>query len=506
MKMNDTVARIVEIMFQDVDMNEETSAIRDEVMNNCQERYNDLVASGLSEDDAISAVVESLSGMDDVLRPYKRRKRHNVYEDRKVRVEVGNTDEGEDEDDDADEDLDDIDDDEDDDEDLDGFADDEDLDEEDEEPERFVTIPAATVRKIDLQLTAEDVIVEPSADGDYHVLWNDEDSPHISVSVNDGVLCVWHDEVSEANERAREMEQSARDEAKRLKLDVGDFVRSSDGRLEVDFSKLSGMLKSLNGTLKVAFRKGVNFGEGEVTIQVPENALPSAQLTTTSGEIRMEAVTVADLSIRTTSGDVAIKQREDQHMKAANIVTTSGTVDDVTLDADEVNIRTTSGDVSDVNIHAGHVAISTTSGEVEDVNIHAREVNLGTVSGDVEADIHADNVGARTTSGDMTLNGCMQTLNASTVSGDLEVEANVESLTFKTVSGDADLSCGEKIRSITGNTVSGDVEVELPDNLGEVAIVAASRMGEVHVNHPTEAEGPAVTGRISSNTGDITIE
>lgn len=479
MKMNDTVARIVEIMFQDVDMNEETSAIRDEVMNNCQERYNDLVASGLSEDDAISAVVESLSGMDDVLRPYKRRKRHTVYEDRKVRVEVGNADEGDDEDED---------------EDFDGFADEEDLDDldddedEDEDPERFVTIPAATVRKIDLQLTAEDVIVEPSADGDYHVLWNDEDSPHISVSVNDGVLCVWHDEdESEAKELAREMEQSARDEAKRLKMDVGDFVRSSNGRLEVDFSKLSGMLKSLNGTLKVAFRKGVNFGEGEVTIQVPENALPSVQLTTTSGEIRMEAVTVADLSICTTSGDVAIKQREDQHMKAANIVTTSGTVDDVTLYADEVNIRTTSGDVSDVNIHASGV-------------------NLGTVSGDVEADIHADNVGARTTSGDMTINGCMQTLNASTVSGDLEVEANVEALTFKTVSGDADLSCGEKIRSVTGNTVSGDVDVELPDNLGEVAIVATSRMGEVHVNHPTEEEGPAVSGRISSNTGDITIE
>ena len=35
MKMNDTVARIVEIMFQDVEMNEETAAIRDEVMDNC---------------------------------------------------------------------------------------------------------------------------------------------------------------------------------------------------------------------------------------------------------------------------------------------------------------------------------------------------------------------------------------------------------------------------------------------------------------------------------------
>lgn len=485
MKMNDTVARIVEIMFQDVDMNEETSAIRDEVMNNCQERYNDLVASGLSEDDAISAVVESLSGMEDVLRPYKRRKRHTVYEDRKVRVEVG---------DDAEDDADDLD-----------VLDD--IGEEDDEPERFVTLAAATIRTIDLQLTAEDVIVEPSADGDYHVRWNDEDSPHISVSVNDGVLCIRHDEdETEAKECARQMEQSARDEAKRLKIDVEGVVRSSNGRLEVDFSKLGGLLRSLNGTLRDAFRSGFSFGDGEVTLQVPENAVPHVRLCTTSGEIHIDHVTMAALSVTTTSGDVEIGQREDQHMQSANIVTTSGTVDDVTLYADEVNIRTTSGDVSDASIHADRAAIGTTSGDVEDVNIHAKEVHVTTVSGDVEGDIHAENVSVRTSSGDMTIDGCMQTLNVNTVSGDVEVNADMETLTFRTVSGDADLSCGERLRSITGNTVSGNVEVDLPDSLGEVAIITTTRAGEVHVNHPTADDGPTVSGRISSNSGDITIE
>ena len=34
--MNATVARIVEIMFQDTEMSEEVQALRDEVMNNCQ--------------------------------------------------------------------------------------------------------------------------------------------------------------------------------------------------------------------------------------------------------------------------------------------------------------------------------------------------------------------------------------------------------------------------------------------------------------------------------------
>ena len=66
--MNATVSRIVELLFEDVQMTEETEAIHDEVMNNCQERYASLVAEGYSEDDAIGAVVESLKGMDEVLK------------------------------------------------------------------------------------------------------------------------------------------------------------------------------------------------------------------------------------------------------------------------------------------------------------------------------------------------------------------------------------------------------------------------------------------------------
>ena len=70
--MNATVSRIVDLLFEDVVMTEETEAIRDEVMNNCQERYTALIADGYTEDDAIGAVVESLKGMDEVLKDYPR--------------------------------------------------------------------------------------------------------------------------------------------------------------------------------------------------------------------------------------------------------------------------------------------------------------------------------------------------------------------------------------------------------------------------------------------------
>ena len=37
--MNASVRRIVELVFQDVELTDEVRALREEVMNNCQERY-----------------------------------------------------------------------------------------------------------------------------------------------------------------------------------------------------------------------------------------------------------------------------------------------------------------------------------------------------------------------------------------------------------------------------------------------------------------------------------
>ena len=70
--MNASVRRIVELVFQDVELTDEVRALREEVMNNCQERYEDQRAQGRDEDEAIDAVVESLRGMEEVLAAYPR--------------------------------------------------------------------------------------------------------------------------------------------------------------------------------------------------------------------------------------------------------------------------------------------------------------------------------------------------------------------------------------------------------------------------------------------------
>ena len=71
--MNETVKRIVDILFQDTVENEETLALHEELMNNCQERYQDLVSRGLDEDEAVGEVVESLKGMKDVIAQYPKK-------------------------------------------------------------------------------------------------------------------------------------------------------------------------------------------------------------------------------------------------------------------------------------------------------------------------------------------------------------------------------------------------------------------------------------------------
>ena len=71
--MNQTVKRIVDLLFEDTVENEETMALHEELMNNCQEHYEDLISRGLSEDEATGEVVDSLKGMKDVISEYPKK-------------------------------------------------------------------------------------------------------------------------------------------------------------------------------------------------------------------------------------------------------------------------------------------------------------------------------------------------------------------------------------------------------------------------------------------------
>lgn len=405
MKMNDTVARIVEIMFQDVEENEEVAAIRDEVMNNCQERYQDLVNSGVSEDDAVAAVIESLKGMEDVLAPYKKKAHRPVA------------------------DLEDM----------------EDMDDE-ESGEQHASFASYLVNKIDVSLVNEDVNIEASDDDLYHVIWDANENPLVNVELHNDLL-----RITRKPGDAVKMNSDGNIEYHH-KDDTSDFVRTEKGKIEINLDSIDGMLKSIGDSLKNAFsnvRINVGFGDSEITIQVPESASPHVKLLTTSGDIDVQDVALADLDITSTSGDINISLEEDQHME-------------------RVDMRTTSGDM--------------------DVSAFADRMNITSTSGDVEVE------------------GRVNDLTVNTISGDIDVRADVAYMHFKAVSGDVDMAFdSDEIRDVRGSTISGDIDIDLPDGIGAIAIQTQTRSGDVTTRHHTTGVGPTVNGSVTSMSGDITI-
>ena len=140
--MNTTVARIVDLLFENVAESEEVTALHDEVMNNCQERYDDLRSRGLGEDEAIGEVVESLKGMDEVVRQYPRKS-----DVRESAPRINSAMEMED-------------------------------DEEDAQP--GCAFPFEQVRMLDVNLSSDDVELVLSQDDLIHVNWEDEEDEIIA--------------------------------------------------------------------------------------------------------------------------------------------------------------------------------------------------------------------------------------------------------------------------------------------------------------------------------------
>ena len=403
MKMNDTVARIVEIMFQDVEMNEEVAAIRDEVMNNCQERYNDLVSSGVGEDDAVAAVIESLKGMEDVLAPYKK----------KVHCPAADLD------------------------DMDG----------EESGEQHASFASYLVSKIDVALVNEDIRIEASDDEFYHVIWDENENPLVNVELQNDLL-----RITRRPGDAVKMNKDGNIEYHH-KDDTSDFVRTEKGKIEIDMDSIGRAMKSMGEKMKLIFSDGVKISigkaAGEITIQVPENAIPHVKLLTASGDIHVEDVGLTDLSVASTSGDINVSLDEDQHLE-------------------RIDMRTTSGDM--------------------DVSAFADRMNITSTSGDVEVE------------------GRVNDLTVNTISGDIDVRADVVYMHFKAISGDVDMAFdSDEIREVRGSTISGDIDIDLPEGIGAIAIQTQTRSGDVTTRHHTNGVGPTVTGSVSSMSGDITI-
>ncbi len=185
-----------------------------------------------------------------------------------------------------------------------------------------------------------------------------------------------------------------------------------------------------------------SYKDTTITIYLPEKAYKTFNLTTTSGDVKVENLNVDDISINVSSGDVEVNNVE------CNNISTAGESGDVELQnlkvGGDVSVVRDSGDVEFSNAScSGRVDVSTDSGDVGVENLVSEGFKAECDSGAVELE-------------SVLVNG---DLNVKVESGDVEFSRiDALSLDITTTSGDVKGSLlSDKIFAVRSS--SGDVDV-----------------------------------------------
>ncbi len=405
--MNATIEKIVNLLFEDLVETEETIAIREEILQNCQDRYQDLREAGISEDDAIHAVIESLSGMEEMLSEYPRKADEPAAvpeASETVEAAESNEEQG------------------------------------DEGPRTWSHDPAQSpIREIRMEhMASADVYVKPSQDHLIHVECSNPDLTLMTGLENDVLTIALTEQKPE----------EVKDEIK-FSLQDG-FDLASLGKM---FEKLARKFTS-------------SMANAEVTLYIPADLSPSLNIHTASGNVEIEPMMLEQLQIGTASGDMTFGSV--QVIGEARMTSASGDIAIAHVSALRLQMSSTSGDLEANNCTAQEdVRLNTTSGDIT-WSGSCRSMEASAISGDMELEGMAETVSFKTVSGDVTvtLHGeHLCSVNGKSVSGDVEVylpDGMHADVRCSTVAGDIHNHAGsvpDAAVTVTLATTAGDIEV-----------------------------------------------
>lgn len=447
--MNPTIVKIIDLMFRGMPEREEISAMREELLTNSQARYDDLIASGKSSNEALGEVLDSLRGVEELLDEYRTQndQQHRQNDgfafarfermaeeiDRRfstcadtVKTAAGNATTAAEK--------------------AFGTA----MDSVRTAVDSFASglrghedtagstpanglwsrsnvygggelltasVSPARCSRVKVELAGDDVELRPSQDGLIHVEIDPQDEALLVLEILDGCLVL---------RRAPDAPEPAPEEVEM----EGGF-----------FGFLNGLGKAIRNTVR-----NLRACCGLIRVLVP-GGLDAAEVYTASGDILVEEVRLGKLNVTTASGDI--------------------TVDDTS--AADMELCNTSGDtaLNTVTV-AGHLSLNATSGDFDLLGVSAPAISTNNVSGDTEID------------------AVLKTLDCNTVSGDIDITANRTG-----------------VESITANTTSGDIDVSLPD-VQTAAVYANTTCGDIDIDKPTNPASGCVL-RLNTVSGDISV-
>ena len=363
--MNASIQGIIDHMFRDTVDNAETRALHEELLNNCLEHYDDLIARGMSETEAIDAVVDSLKGMKEVIDEYPKKpgKENAQPEARKpddvpeIRAEAPAQDAPP-----------------------------------AEKPSEY-TYDIASVRSLKTDLRNCDLKIGVSADNRIHVRC--EDMEQLICEPDGGTLSV-----------------RIVDKARKSIEEAGRQMNSQEFTMKSLLNFIGKAIGSVASNLTVSW---------DVYIDLPAAALDEMDLNAKSGDIEVKAKMPARLSAHNMSGDVKVDALDKE---PASRVTLSAMSGEVTFNgsADSIVLSSMSGDVEARGVYRS-AELKSTSGDTE-LDGEAEQVRMNSVSGDVTAELRnpgVRSIQARSTSGDVDIDLANGTdsvhVSMSTVSG-----------------------------------------------------------------------------------------
>ena len=346
--MNASIQGIIDHMFRDTVDNAETRALHEELLNNCLEHYDDLIARGMSETEAIDTVVESLKGMKEVIDEYPKKPGTGAPE-----KDAGTR---------ADE--------------IPEFR----ADAPSKEtppapvPSEYIYDPAG-IRKLRTDLKNCDLKIGVSTDGKIHVRC--EDMEQLVCEQDGSILSV-----------------TIVDKAKKTIEEAGKTMNSQEFTMKGLLNFIGKAIGSVSASITVSW---------DVYIDLPEKALDEMDLNAKSGDIEVKTKMPGVLTARSMSGDVRVDALDRDPAGKVTLSAMSGEIE-LEGNAGSISLSSMSGDVQARGVYR-NADMKSTSGDVE-LEGEGEQIRMNSVSGDVTVDlknITARSIQARSTSGDVDI-------------------------------------------------------------------------------------------------------